>query len=188
MEENKTTDPRTTLPDDARVSAEIAALYLRMSPAELAGSQKPKRTDGRIEKGAKPQNAPTAYLLRDIRELAARLAPSAAADAVAKAGLIGWMTTRLPFFAELEPRVKRGRRVLIGNAWEATDAEREARFAELVAGRIRFTWITSSEAVGSLWSDETRHRAFAARGLALLDAERRSIEEAVTATARLADA
>jgi len=186
MTENKNLDLPAALADDAVLTAEIAALYLRISPAELAESQKPKRTDGRIEKNTRPQAAPGSYQLGALRTLQGRSPASAALDAVAKGGLIGWMTVKLPFFAELEPRVKRGRRVLIGNAWEAAGPEREALFADLVGGRIRFTWVTSSEAVASLWSDPTRHRAFAARGLGLLQSEVQAIEGAIVATERLA--
>lgn len=187
MNENKNLNLRAALSDDATLTAEIAALYLRISPAELAESQKLKRTDGRIEKSAKPVAPPTSYQLGTLRELGKKLTPSAALDAAAKSGLAGWMTVKFPFFAELEPRVKRGRRVLIGGAWEATNAQREARFADLVDGRIRFTWVTSAEAVTSLWSDVADHRAFAARGLALLNAEVQAIEASIVATERLGD-
>lgn len=185
MTENKNSNLPAVLADDAVLTAEIAALYLRLSPAELAESQKLKRTDGRIEKSAKPLAPPTSYLLGTLREQAKKQAASAALEALAKGGLVGWMTVKLPFFAELEPRVKRGRRVLIGGAWEAAGPEREARFAELVAGRIRFTWVTSSEAVTSLWADAVGHRAFAAKGLALLNAEVQGIEASIAASERL---
>lgn len=188
---------RAALPDDVTVSAEIAALYLCMPPAELAEAekQKQKRTDGRasvgapavgrVDKGAKGQTLPTTYTLGAVRELGKKQAASSGLDAAWKAGMLGWMGAKLPFFAELEPRVKRGRRVLIGSAWDVADPEREARFADLVAGRIRCAWITSSEAAASLWSDEASHRAFAARGLAVLEGEVRAIEAAISATASL---
>lgn len=187
MTGNKNPNPSAALADDTVLTAEIAALYLRLSPAELAESQKLKRTDGRIEKSAKPPAPPTSYLLGTLREQAKKHTTPAALDALAKGGLVGWMTVKLPFFAELEPRVKRGRRVLIGSAWDASDPEREARFTELVAGRIRFTWVTSSEAVTSLWADAAGHRAFAAKGLALLNAEVQGIEASIVASERLDD-
>lgn len=177
---------RAALPDEASVSAEIAALYLRMSPADLADSQKEKRPAGRAEKNVKAPSPPTSYTLGALRELGKRHAASAGLEAALKAGTIGWMSAKLPFFAELEPRVKRGRRVLIASAWDAAGPEREARFADLVDGRIRFTWLTSAEAATSLWGDEASHRAFVARGLALLEGEVRAIQAAIGATEQLA--
>lgn len=173
------------LPDDTILPAEIAALYLRMSPADLADSQKPARPAGRPDKGTKPPAAPLSYTLGVVREMDSRRAGATAPEPATKAGLLAWMSARLPFFAELEPRVKRGPRVLIANAWDNTDARRESRFAQLLAGRIRFTWLTSAEAAASLWSDEESHRAFAARGLALLESEVRTIASAIDATANL---
>lgn len=177
------------LSDDAALSAEMAALYLCMTPAELAESHKAKRrgppTMERVEHGAKAQSQPAMYQLGALRAFAATQVLSPSFEAMAKAGILAWMSAKLPFFAELEPRVKRGRRVLIGCAWEAASPAREAHFADLVAGRIRCAWITSSEAAASLWSDEASHRAFAARGLAVLEGEVRAIEAAISATASL---
>jgi hypothetical protein len=189
-------DAHGALSDDTLFPVEIAALYLRMSPSDFADSQKPKRTDGRANPGgpaaaqsgksAKGQAQPAAFKLSALREMGKVPISSAADDAISKAGLLGWANTKLPFFAELEPRVKRGRRVLIGNAWDMASPHREARFADLLSGRIRFTWVTSSEAAASLWSDPSSHRAFADRGLALLETESRTIEASVTATRNLA--
>lgn len=179
------------LSDDTRLSAEVAALYLRLTPAELADAHKSKRASPpareRVDAGAKAnaQSQPALYKLGALREFGKTQPPGPSFEAVAKAGILGWMSAKLPFFAELEPRVKRGRRVLIGSAWDVAGPEREARFADLVAGRIRCAWITSSEAATSLWSDEASHRAFVARGLALLEGEARAIEAAVGATQRL---
>lgn len=181
------------LSDDTSLSAEVAALYLRLTPAELAEAHKSKRASPpareRVDAGAKAnaqgQSQPALYKLGALREFGKTQPPGPSFEAVAKAGILGWMSAKLPFFAELEPRVKRGRRVLIGSAWDVAGPEREAHFADLVAGRIRCAWITSSEAATSLWSDEASHRAFAARGLALLEGEARAIEAAVGATQRL---
>ncbi|CAN5563460.1 hypothetical protein BH10PSE18_BH10PSE18_23670 [soil metagenome] len=180
---------------DTMVPADVAAVYLGMSPSELAESHQARRTDGRvsprsasggrIDKGAKAHVPPTAYALGALRELRQRQAAPVGLEAVVKAGLLGWMTAKLPFFAELEPRVKRGRRVLIGNAWEGAELARETRFADLIGGRTRLTWLTSLEAAASLWSCEADHRAFAARGLALLAAEAEAIDASIAATARM---
>jgi hypothetical protein len=67
------------------------------------------------------------------------------------------LSAKLPFFAELEPRVKRGKRVLIGGAWDRADPLREQRFVELAKGRIRFASLTCAEAAASLWADVASH-------------------------------
>ncbi|MES2532042.1 MAG: hypothetical protein V4636_13475 [Pseudomonadota bacterium] len=181
--------------DDTMVPADIAAVYLGMSPSELAESHQPKRTDGRassrsasggrIDKSAKANAPPATYALGVLRQLRKTQTAPVGLDAAIKAGLSGWMTAKLPFFAELEPRVKRGRRVLIANAWEGAGAGHETHFADLIGGRTRLTWLTSVEASASLWRNEAEHRAFAARGLALLAAEAEAIEASIAATARM---
>lgn len=175
-----------TLSEETTLPVEIAALYLGILPSELADAGKAKHKDGRVGKGAKTQNAPSSYTVGALRELSKTLASARGIDAAAKGGILGWITAKLPFFAELEPRVKRGRRVLIGNAWDTTHPEREARFAALVDGRIRFAWLTSAEAAASLWGNAADHRAFAGRGLALLAGEVHAIETSIDQTVLLA--
>lgn len=186
-------DAAASLPDDAMLTADIAALYLRITPADFVDSQRQRRPEGRTHPGradkagkaAPPQNT---FRLGTLREQEKKQPAPTGLDAVTKSGLPGWASAKLPFFAELEPRVKRGRRVLIGSAWDTAVPGREARIGELMKGRIRVTWITSAEAAASLWSDPETHRAFAARGLALLEDETRAIAASLAATERLAAA
>ena len=187
------------LPDTATVPAELAALYLCMSPAQLAELRKSKRPDGRAGNGAsviKPVEGgaaagskdPVLYRLGTLREFARSNTAPTAFDTALDSGLTGWMSARLPFFAEREPRSKRGRRVLIGGAWDRTAPLREQRFAALAKGRIRFTSLTCAEAAASLWADVASHSAFAEKGLALLRSETEAIEAALAATGQLAAA
>ncbi|KQW64732.1 hypothetical protein [Variovorax sp. Root411] len=186
------------LPDTATLPAELAALYLCISPAQLADLRKPKRPEGRggngppvikpVEGGAAGSKDPVLYTLGTLREFAkAHPAPSAF-DTALNSGLLGWVSAKLPFFAEREPRIKRGKRVLIGGAWDRADPLREKRFVALAKGRIRFTSLTCAEAAASLWADVASHAAFAEKGLALLKGETLAIEASLAATGQLAAA
>jgi hypothetical protein len=186
------------LPDTATLPAELAALYLCMSPAQLADLRKPKGPQGRpgnapsvirpVDGGAAGSKDPLLYILGTLREFAkAHTAPSAF-DTALTSGMAGWVSAKLPFFAEREPRIKRGKRVLIGGAWDRADPLREQRFVELAKGRIRFASLTCSEAATSLWADLASHAAFAEKGLALLRSETHAIEASLAATSQLAAA
>lgn len=186
----------TALPDSATVSAELAALYLCMPPAQLADLRKSKRPDGRagnsasvirpVEGGAAGAHQPVRYQLGALRDFAKANAAPSAFDTASNAGMQGWASAKLPFFAELEPRVKRGRRVIIGGAWDRADPLREKRFMDLAQGRIRFTSLTCFEAATSLWADTASHAALADKGLALLRSETQAIEAALSDTGALA--
>lgn len=183
------------LPDTATVPAELAALYLCMAPAQLADLRKSKRPDGRAGNGAsiiKPVEGgakdPVLYQLGTLRGFAKTHTAPTAFDTALDSGLPGWVSAKLPFFAEREPRIKRGRRVLIGGAWDRADPLREKRFAELAKGRIRFTSLTCAEAAASLWADVASHSALAEKGLALLRRETEAIDAALAATGQLAAA
>ncbi|WPH12412.1 hypothetical protein [Variovorax paradoxus] len=183
------------LPDTATLPAELAALYLCMPPAQLADLRKSKRPDGRAGNGAsiiKPVEGgakdPVLYKLGTLREFAKSHTAPTAFDTALDSGLPGWVSAKLPFFAEREPRIKRGRRVLIGGAWDRADPLREKRFADLAKGRIRFTSLTCAEAAASLWADVASHAALAEKGLALLRSETQAIEAALAATGQLAAA
>ena len=185
-----------TLPDTATLPADLAALYLCISPAQLADLRKSKRPEGRVgngpsvirpvEGGAAGAKDPVRYQLGVLREFAkAHTAPSSF-DTAVNAGMLGWVSAKLPFFAEREPRIKRGRRVLIGGAWDRADPLREKRFVDLAQGKIRFTSLTCFEAATSLWADVASHDALAEKGLALLRSETQAIEAALQATGVLA--
>ena len=185
------------LPDETTLPADLAALYLSMAPAQLAELRAPKRTDGRagtgparikhvVESGAAAQKQAPLYTMEVLRDFAKKQSSTDPFGAALNAGSLGWATVKLPFFAELEPRVKRGRRVLIGGVWDRADPLREQHFIALMAGKIRCAWLTCSEAATSLWADPVGHRAFADKGLALLRNEVQGIEAALQATDELA--
>lgn len=184
------------LPDTATLPAELAALYLCMSPAQLADLRKSKRPEGRggnapsvirpVEGGTANAKDPLLYSLGTLRDYAKAHPGPSDFDTALNTGMAGWVSAKLPFFAEREPRVKRGKRVLIGGAWDRADPLREQRFVALAKGAIRFASLTCAEAAGSLWADVASHAAFADKGLALLRSETQAIEAALAATGRLA--
>jgi hypothetical protein len=141
-----------------------------------------------VEGGAAGPKDPLLYTLATLRSFAKAHAAPTAFDTALNSGMLGWVSAKLPFFAELEPRVKRGRRVLIGGAWDRADPLREKRFTELAKGRIRVTSLTCAEAAASLWADVASHSALAEKGLALLKSETQAIEASLAATAALAAA
>ncbi len=191
------------LPDTATLPAELAALYLCMSPAQLADLRKSKRPEGRPGTGSPRRRDPAQLIIRPVegtggakdpalyqlgtlRDFAKAHAAPSAFDTALNTGMLGWVSAKLPFFAEREPRIKRGKRVLIGGAWDRADPLREQRFVALAKGRIRFTSLTCAEAAASLWADVASHRAFADQGLALLSRETHAIEVSLAETAALA--
>ncbi|KIQ28099.1 hypothetical protein RT97_21280 [Variovorax paradoxus] len=186
------------LPDTATLPAELAALYLCISPAQLADlrkSKRPERGAGNgpsvirpVEGGPSGPKDPVLYQLGALRDYAKAHAAPSDYDTALKSGMLGWVSAKLPFFAEREPRIKRGKRVLIGGAWDRADPLRESRFVELAKGRIRFTSLTCAEAATSLWADVASHSAFAEKGLALLRSETQAIEASLAETAQLAAA
>ncbi|MCR6476902.1 hypothetical protein NU688_12145 [Variovorax sp. ZS18.2.2] len=186
------------LPDTATLPADLAALYLCMSPAQLADLRKSKRPEKSasnspstirpVEGGPAGPKDPVLYQLGTLREYAKAHAGPSDFDTALNSGMLGWVSAKLPFFAEREPRIKRGKRVLIGGAWDRADPLREKRFIELAKGRIRFTSLTCAEAAASLWADIASHAAFAEKGLALLRAETQAIEASLAATRDLAAA
>jgi len=181
------------LPDGMALSAEHAALYLCMLPAQLADLRKARRADGSrsngpaiLETGTVGPSQAVHYRVGALREFdKGRVAAPSPLEAAVTAGLLAWVSSKLPFFAELEARERRGPRTLIGCAWDKADPAREQRLADLAQGRIRFVWITPAEAATSRWADLAAHRAFAAKGQALLARELGAVEAALQASGLL---
>ncbi|MES2184869.1 MAG: hypothetical protein V4505_10010 [Pseudomonadota bacterium] len=187
------------LADSVAVPADLAALYLGMPPAQFDELCRPARpADGKRGGGAGGaggraaiQAAPAAakqaphYTLGELRAYENRFRNKAHSTAAATpdSGLHGWVTAKRPFFAELEAREPRGRRTLLGNAWDKAGPLWQERFAALAGKKIRFTWATPAEAAASRWADLAEHQAFADQGLALLRAAIAGTEAALAATA-----
>jgi hypothetical protein len=175
------------LADGLAVPADLAALYLGMRPAadgKRGGSGNGGTGRAAIQAAPAGAKQPPHYTLGELRayENKARKGNNTAAP-TPDSGLHGWVTAKRPFFAELEAREPRGRRTLLGNAWDKASPLWQERFAALAVKKIRFTWATPAEAAASRWADLAEHRAFADQGLALLRATTASIEAALQATA-----
>ena len=180
--------------DDTTISAELAAIYLGMSLKQLADlrskpkpSDEPRGVEGPlmvkiVDKGSVGQNQPVNYKLGDLRQYQAKNKSTTSFGAALNAGLLGWTTMQVPFFAKLEKREDRGRKVLHGNAWDASDPRREERFKELVEDKTRIVWLTPMEAAASRWDDLSKHKAFAKIGLALMKGEAMAVKAAIEGT------
>lgn len=171
------------LDDDTLVGTEMAALYLYMSERQLEdlrASGDGPLIEKTIQKGAGRQNQPVRYSMGELRRWRRARTASSTFDAAVTAGLAGWVSQRRPFFAEHDEAFNAARRdVLIADAWDAADEEREKRFASLVRGELRVVWMTAMEAASSLWASVGSHRAHADQALALLREESSAIEGAV---------
>lgn len=179
------------LDDDCTVDTDLAALYLCISPRQLedlrSGSEGPDMMKA-IQKGAQGSNQPVHYKMGSLREWQRGLQASGSFDAAVKGGLAGWVSERRPFFAELDEAFNARRRdILVGDAWDARDQEREDRFARLVGGSLRVVWMTALEAASALWDDAAAHRVYAERALALLRQEAGAIDAAILHSELLAE-
>lgn len=182
------------LHDDTTLDSELAALYLGMSEAKLGELRSPlNKAKGSeaaggppmikvFDKGAVGQNQPVQYKLGVLREFQLKNTVSDSFAAAVGAGLAGWVTMRIPFFAELEKRSDRGRQILLGAAWDLVADNREERFKELVEKKIRLVMMSSAEAASSRWNDLTAHKKWSKPWLALLKDEARAVKAAMEGT------
>lgn len=177
--------------DDTTLNEDLAAIYLGISVSQLGASRaKPKDpNDPRgvegppmikiIGKGAVGQNQQINYKLGALREYQAKNTSNSSFDSALKAGLLGWMTAQVPFFAKVEYRKRQPCIVICGNAWNMADPRREHLFMELVQEKIRLVSLTPKEAALSPWDDVSSHKAFAKIGLALLRKEAKAVKTAI---------
>ena len=180
--------------DDTTLSAELSAIYLGISLKQLGELRvKAKVSDGTrgvegpkmikiIDKGSVGQNQPVNYKLGALRIYQAKNTSTNSFDSALNAGLLGWATIQMPFFAQVEVREDRGRKVLLGNAWQLSSPGRERRFQELAEDKIRIVWLTPLEASASRWDDVSKHKAFAKIGLAMMKSEARAVNSAIEGT------
>lgn len=182
------------LHDDTTISAELAAIYLGISLKQLGSLRsKPKAVDETrgvkgpemikiVDKGSVGMNQPVNYKLGTLRDYQKKNTVSTSFESALNAGLLGWATIQMPFFAEKEKREDRGRLLLLGNAWNLSDPNREERFKEAVEDKARIVWLTAMEAATSRWDDLARHKALAKIGLAMMKEEARAVKAALEGT------
>lgn len=179
-----------SLHDETLLPENLAALYLNMSTAALAemrgskqGADSSRGVDGPpmvkiIPKGAIGQNQQVSYRLKDLRDYIERNTSTSSWGAASQAGLLGWCTVEVPFFAAMEGKAQ----VLIASIWDCAEPRRDELFASLARGEITHVWLTSDEASRQRWVVPARHKAFAEVGLGILSHARLRIEGALDAT------
>lgn len=170
------------LDDDTLVDTEMAAIYLYMSVRQLedlraeGGGPDIEKT---IQKDAQRQNQPVRYAMGELRRYRRSRTASSTFDAALKAGLAGWVSVQMPFFAEPKESGRRARDVLLRCAWDADEESSEELFASLARGSIRAIWLTAAEASASIWAEPKRHSDFAELGLRMLRDEIAAVGSAI---------
>ena len=174
------------LDDDTLLPTELAALYLCTSAKQLADMRAPaKAADNTrgvegppifkvIDKGAVGQNQGVQYLLADLRAYVKKNSATTSHQIALNAGLYGFVTAQLPFFAEPARNKAHARDIIIGSAWDMADSRRERLFQDLFEERNRIVWLSPMDAAASRWTDLGAHNAFATPAL-------RSLRQAIDA-------
>ena len=120
------------------------------------------------EKGAVGSNQPVTYKMGDLREFQKQHSGYGTFEVrLASAGLLGFVSEAVPFFAS--PKLDRkGGPVLQCKGWGMDQAARERLVASALAGEVRCVWLTPAQALHSLWANEASHEAFAKPWIGLL--------------------
>ena len=186
--------------DDTTLNEEQAAIFLGVSVSLLEYWRSKRNDPGERRRfegpemikifgtGAVGQNQRVNYKLGALRAFQARNTSTSSFDSALKAGLLGWTTFQMPFFAKLELRDWQTCVVICGNAWNIADPRRESLFFEWVQKKIELVSFTSRDAVLSYWDDVGSHQAYAKIGASLWRNEvklvKAAIENAETLTHR----
>ena len=170
--------------EKAAVAAAKAAGRTRKKPADSADA-KPKglRMIKIAEKGAIGSNQPVTYKMGDLKDFQKQHSGYGTFEIrLASAGLLGFMSEAVPFFASPKPD-RKGRPVLQGKGWGMDQAGRERLVASTLAGETRCVWLTPAQALHSLWASEASHKAFAKPWVALLKEEIGAAKASIDRTA-----
>lgn len=200
IEEAKLRSAIAALDDDTTLDSELSALYLAVSKSAFgkltAGSKDSKASPSSkgapavagppiikiFDEGAVGQNQPVQFKLGALREFQKKWTFANSFDAAVGAGLAGWCSLPIPFFAEVETRAHRGRQILLGAAWDLGVPSREKLFKAVVEKRIRVVNMTPADAASSRWGDLSAHKRFAKPWLALLKVEASAVKAAIEGT------
>lgn len=135
------------------------------------------------EKGAIGANQPVTYKMGDLKDFQRRNSGYGTFEVrLASAGLLGFVTEAVPFFASPKPD-RKGRPVLQCKGWGMDQAGREKLVASALAGETRCVWLTPAEALHSLWETEKAHKAFAKSWVGLLKEEIGAAKASIDRTA-----
>jgi len=191
IEETEARSRIAVLVDDTTLPAELAALYLCMSPSQLAIFHKEIEEGGspdgpsiikHIEKGAVGQNQPVRYKLGALRAWEKKHTSSTSFEAMKNAGMLGWISTPAPFFCKPAASGRKTQLALLAHAWDTSSPLREERFKGVVDGSVAVEWMTMAQAATSRWKSLSEHKAFAEPWLRLLRNETEGSAAAIEAT------
>lgn len=183
------------LNDDTLLTTELAALYLGIKVKTLEEMRGPIKKGGAqtrgvegppfekiIGKGDVGQNQPVHYALGQLRAWRKKNSATTSHQAALNAGLFGFVSTQLPFFAEAGERKRNARDILIAGAWDVEDSKREERFKDLFEGRLRVVWLSPMEAAASRWANLDAHKRIANLAIALMKEQRGAVDAALEFT------
>lgn len=165
-------------------AAAKAAGRTRKKPVDPADA-KPKglRMIKIAEKGAVGSNQPVTYKMGDLKDFQKQHSGYGTFEVrLASAGLLGFVSEAVPFFASPKPD-RKGRPILQCKGWGMDQAGREKLVASTLAGETRCVWLTPAQALHSLWTSEARHKEFAKPWIGLLKEEIGAAKASIDRTA-----
>lgn len=135
------------------------------------------------EKGAIGSNQRVTYKMGDLRKFQNQNSGYGTFEVrLASAGLLGFVSEALPFFAEAKPD-RKGRSVLRCKGWGLDLGERERLVASALSNELRCVWLTPAEALNAIWANEKDHKKFAKPWVALLREEIEASKASIERTA-----
>lgn len=135
------------------------------------------------EKGAVGFNQPVTYKMGDLKDFQKQHSGYGTFELrLASAGLLGFVSEPVPFFASPKPD-RKGSPILQCKGWGMDQAGREKLVASALAGEIRCVWLTPAQALHSLWASEERHKKFAKPWVGLLKDEIGAAKASIDRTA-----
>jgi FAD/FMN-containing dehydrogenase len=169
--------------EKAAEAAAKAAGRTRKRPDDSDAKPKGLRMIKIAEKGAVGSNQPVTYKMGDLKEFQRQHSGYGTFEVrLASAGLLGFVTEVVPFFASPKPD-RKGRPILQCAGWGMDQAGREKLVASALAGNTRCVWLTPVQALHSLWETEKAHKAFAKPWIGLLKEEIGAAKAAIDRTA-----
>ncbi|SEA43710.1 hypothetical protein [Acidovorax soli] len=176
-------DKKAARIEKAAEAAAKAAGRTRKKPDDSDAKPKGLRMIKISEKDAVGTNQPVTYKMGDLKEFQRQHSGYGTFEVrLASAGLLGFVSEAVPFFASPKPD-RKGRTILQCAGWGMDQAGRENLVASTLAGKTRCVWLTPAEALHSLWSSEKEHKRFAKPWLALLKEEIGAAKSAIDRTA-----
>jgi len=186
--------------DDMTLTEDFAAIYLGISTAKLrelrgAINAASKHRDAAgpemikiFDKGAKGENQPVYYKLGALRAFQKKSTYSDSFNAALAAGIRGWVSEQLPFFAKPAPQGRRAAPTLASKAWGfGSDADKEKTIMKAVDGGLQVIWRTGAEAAAAVWVSPADHKKFAKPWLALIKEEAAAVKTAMERSAIAAE-